>query len=75
VDAAFVTITFAQPAGLTGEEAIQVEGEDSPYFNVLATTPEFEDDPRIAALLELLLSKETKQYMNETWGGLVIPVA
>jgi D-methionine transport system substrate-binding protein len=75
VDAAFVTITFALPAGLTGEEAILVEGEDSPYFNVLATTPEFEDDPRIAALLELLLSKETKQYMNETWGGLVIPVA
>jgi D-methionine transport system substrate-binding protein len=75
VDAAFVTISFALPAGLTSDQAILIEGSDSPYFNVLATTPELESDPRIVKLKELLLSEETQAYMEETWGGLVIPSA
>jgi D-methionine transport system substrate-binding protein len=74
VDAAFVTISFALPAGLTADQAILIEGSDSPYANVLATTTELEDDPRIVKLKELLLAEETQAYMEETWGGLVIPV-
>jgi len=74
-DAAFVTLTFALPAGLTSEEAILIEGEDSSYYNILATTPELESDPRIVALKELLLSEETQQFINDTWGGLVVPAA
>ncbi|TFB77389.1 MetQ/NlpA family ABC transporter substrate-binding protein [Cryobacterium glaciale] len=73
VDAAFVTISFALPAGLSADDAILIEGTDSPYSNVLATTPELENDPRVVKLLELLLSAETQQYMTDTWGGLVIP--
>jgi D-methionine transport system substrate-binding protein len=75
VDAAFVTITFALPAGLTGEQAILTEGADSAYWNVLATTPELENDPRVVKLLELLQAPETKQFMTDTWGGLVVPTA
>ena len=75
VDAAFVTISFALPAGLTADEAILIEGTDSPYSNVLATTPELQNDPRVLKLLELLRSAETQQYMTDTWGGLVIPTA
>jgi D-methionine transport system substrate-binding protein len=73
VDAAFVTISFALPAGLSGDDAILIEGTDSPYFNILATTPELENDPRVVKLLELLRSAETQKYMTDTWGGLVIP--
>lgn len=73
VDAAFVTISFALPAGLTADQAILIEGEDSPYFNVLATRTELEDDPRVLKLKELLLSAETKKFMSETWEGLVVP--
>jgi D-methionine transport system substrate-binding protein len=75
VDAAFVTITFALPAGLTAEDAILVEDADSPYSNVLATSEELEDDPRVAKLYELLLDPATQDYINETWGGLVVPLA
>ncbi|MFT4051974.1 MAG: MetQ/NlpA family ABC transporter substrate-binding protein [Microbacterium sp.] len=75
VDTAFVTIAFALPAGLTADEAILIEGDDSDYYNVLATRPELVDDPRIVALYELLLSDDTAEYMTETWGGLVVPVA
>jgi D-methionine transport system substrate-binding protein len=74
VDTAFVTISFALPAGLTAEKAILVEGSDSDYFNVLATRPELKDDPRIVALYELLTSQDTADYELETWGGLVVPV-
>ena len=73
VDAAFVTISFALPAGLTADQAILIEDKDSPYANVLATTPELENYPRIVKLKELLLSEQTQAYMEETWGGLVIP--
>ncbi|MCR2794190.1 MetQ/NlpA family ABC transporter substrate-binding protein [Microbacterium sp. zg.Y625] len=74
VDAAFVTISFALPAGLSGDQAILLEGESSPYYNVLATRPELVDDPRIEALYELLTSQEVADFENETWGGLVVPV-
>lgn len=73
VDAAFVTISFALPAGLTADDAILIEGEDSPYFNILATRPELADDPRIEKLNELLLSEETAQFMLDSWNGLVVP--
>jgi D-methionine transport system substrate-binding protein len=70
-----VTISFALPAGLTADDAILIEGSDSPYVNVLATTEELEGDPRIEKLYELLTSEETAEYINDTWGGLVVPVA
>jgi D-methionine transport system substrate-binding protein len=75
VDTAFVTISFALPAGLTADDAILIEGSDSPYVNVLATTEELENDPRVEKLYELLTSDETAEYINDTWGGLVVPVA
>ncbi len=75
VDAAFVTISYALLAGLTADDAILIESGDSVYSNVLATTPELENDPRVEKLLELLLSPETAAYINDTWGGLVIPAS
>jgi len=74
VDAAFVTISFALPAGLTSDQAILIESESSNYFNVLATTPALKDDPRIVKLYELLTSPEVAQFEQDTWGGLVVPV-
>lgn len=75
VDTAFVTISFALPAGLTADQAILIEGDSSPYFNVLATTPDLENDPRVLKLYELLTSDEVAQFELDTWGGLVVPVS
>jgi D-methionine transport system substrate-binding protein len=75
VDTAFVTISFALPAGLTADDAILIEGGNSPYVNVLATTDKLKDDPRVEKLYDLLTSDETSDYINDTWGGLVVPVA
>lgn len=73
-DAVFVTASFALPAGLTEDQAILIEGTDSEYYNILATRPDLEDDPRVAALSELLTDQRTKDYLLETWGGLIVPV-
>ncbi|TXN31439.1 MetQ/NlpA family ABC transporter substrate-binding protein [Lacisediminihabitans profunda] len=75
VDAAFVTISFALPAGLTAKQAILIEGSDSPYYNVLATSKKLEKDPRVLELYKLLTSAATQKYIEKTWGGLVVPVA
>lgn len=75
VDAAFVTISFALPAGLTSDQAILIEGDSSPYFNILATRPELKDDPRVQKLYELLTSPKVAAFEQKTWGGLVVPVS
>jgi D-methionine transport system substrate-binding protein len=74
VDAAFVTISFALPAGLTSKQALLIEGSAAPYYNVLATSKKLEKDPRVVELYKLLTSTETQAYINKTWGGLVVPV-
>lgn len=73
-DAVFVTASFALPAGLTGEQAILIEGNDSNYFNILATRPDLADDERVQTLYELLTSDETKEHILAEWGGLIVPV-
>lgn len=73
-DAAFVTASFALPAGLTSDQAIILETTDSDYYNILATSPALKDDPRIAKLYELLTDQRTKDYIDETWQGLIVPV-
>jgi D-methionine transport system substrate-binding protein len=75
VDAAFVTASFALPAGLTTDQAVIIESTDSTYYNILATTPELESDPRIEKLIELLTDQRTKDFIDETWKGLIVPVA
>ena len=41
---------------------------------MLATTEKLKSDPRVEKLLELLTSDETAEYIDDTWGGLVVPV-
>lgn len=73
-DAAFVTASFAIPAGLSDDQAILLEGTDSKYYNILATRADMKDDRRIEALVELLNDDRTKEYILETWKGLIVPV-
>lgn len=73
-DAAFVTASFAIPAGLSDDQAILIEGTDSKYYNVLATRAELKDDPRIEALIDLLTDERTTDYILETWKGLIVPI-
>ena len=73
-DAAIVTAAFAVPAGLSADQQILAEGNDSDYYNVLATRPELAEDPRVTTLYELLTSEEMAQFIEDEYQGVIIPV-
>lgn len=74
-DAAIVNFNFAAAAGLSSDLQILTEGDDSEYFNILATRAELADDPRVQKLYELLTSDEAKAFIEEQYSGLVIPAS
>ena len=61
-------------AGLDASNYLFREGEESPYANIIAVTPENLDNPAIQALVEALQSKETAEFIIEKYNGAVIPV-
>jgi len=75
MDASIVNFSFASAAGLDSSLQILSEGEESKYFNILATRAELADDARVAALYAALTSDETQQWILDTYNGLVIPAA
>ncbi|QVQ54672.1 metal ABC transporter substrate-binding protein [Spiractinospora alimapuensis] len=76
MDAAVVNGNFAIETDLA--ETANVLGfedtEDNPYANGLVVNSGDADDPDIATLNDLLHSAEVRDYMEETWDGVVIPV-
>lgn len=61
-------------AGIDASKFLFREGTDSPYANIIATTPEKAEDPAIKALVEALQSPETAKFIEEHYNGAVIPV-
>ena len=70
----FITNTNkALEAGITSNKLFS-EGADSPYANIIAVRTEDKDNPAIQALVEALLDEDTRQFIEETYNGAVIPV-
>lgn len=74
-DAAIVNFSFASAAGLSSDLQLLSEGEESIYFNILATRAELADDARVAAFYDTLTSEETQAWILETYNGLVVPAS
>ncbi|MFK3986531.1 MULTISPECIES: MetQ/NlpA family ABC transporter substrate-binding protein [Exiguobacterium] len=74
-DAVIINTNYAIDAGLSPlDDSIALEGEDSPYVNLIVTREGEEDDERVKALLEVLTTKETQDWILEEYEGAVIPV-
>lgn len=74
VDAAVINGNFALEAGFVPtEDAVVLEGSDSPYANILVTRTDNQDSPEIQALIEALQSDKVKDYILSTYGGGVVP--
>ena len=73
--AAIVTLAFALPAGLSSDKQLLVEGEDSPFYNVLAVKADMQDDPRVQKLFKLLTSQDMRDFIESEFKGLVIPAS
>lgn len=78
VDLAVINGNYAIDAGLKVSDALAIESADGEaakaYVNVLAVKEGRENDPAIQALAAALCSDEVKSFMEETYGGAVVPV-
>lgn len=72
-DAYFVNVNRALEAGIDTSAYLMREGEDSEYANIITVTEANKDNESIKKLVEVLQSDEIKQFINDNFGGAVIP--
>ena len=74
VDIAAINSNYALGAGLNPvEDALVIESADSPYVNVLVVKEGSENNEAVQALVKALQSDTVKDYINNTFGGAVVP--
>jgi len=72
--AAIINGNYALLAGLVPtQDAIFLEGADSPYVNVLAVRADRADDPKIQKLAEVLRSDVVRDFILNQYNGSVVP--
>lgn len=74
VDAAVINTNYAMEAGLhPKKDAIAIEGEKSPYANVIAVRTADKDAPWVKTLVESYHDDSIKAFINEEFKGALIP--
>jgi D-methionine transport system substrate-binding protein len=74
VDLALINTNYALEAKLNPtEDALFIEGNDSPYVNILVARPDNKDSAAMQKLIEALHSEEVKKFINEKYEGAVVP--
>jgi D-methionine transport system substrate-binding protein len=75
LDAATINGNFAIQAGFNPlNDSLIIEGADSPYVNIVAVKKGKEQDKKILALKEALLSDKVRDFINNTYNGGVAPI-
>lgn len=78
VDIAVINGNYAQSAGLEVSKALASESADSlaakTYANILVVAEDNKDSEKTKALAAALTSDETRDYINNTFGGAVVAV-
>ena len=78
VDMAVINGNYALQAGLDLNQALATEDKDSEvadtYANVLVVKEGNENDAGIQALAEVLTSSQTKEFIEETYHGIFLPM-
>lgn len=74
VDVALINTNYALEAGLNPlEDALIIEGVESPYANVVAVKAGNEEDPRVQKLMKALNTEEVRAFILEKYSGAVVP--
>jgi len=74
VDLALINTNYALEAGMNPlQDALFIEGADSPYANLIATVPGKVNDADVQALVKALRSARVKQFIVERYQGAVVP--
>lgn len=75
LDAATINGNYALEAGFNPlNDSLIIEGADSPYVNIVVALKGKENDSRITALKNALLSRKVKDYINANYDGGVAAV-
>lgn len=74
VELAMINTNYALEAGLNPtEDALILEGSDSPYVNILVSRPENRDSEAMQALADALTSEKVHEFILEEYDGAVVP--
>jgi len=74
VHLALINTNYALEAGFVPtEDAIFIEGSDSPYVNIVAARPDNQASDAIKKLIEALQSEDVKTFINDTYKGSIVP--
>ena len=74
VDLSVINVNYALEAGFNPtEDALAIEDANSPYVNIVAVKEGNENNPAVLALVEALQSDAVRDFINETYGGAVVP--
>lgn len=74
-DAVVINSNFAIDVGMNPKkDSIAIEGDDSPYVNIIAVRKGDENKKAIKTLVEVLHSKEIQDFILDEWKGSVVPV-
>jgi D-methionine transport system substrate-binding protein len=74
VDVALINTNYALEAGLNpSEDALVIEGAESPYVNILVARPDNKDSEAMQKLANALKSDAVKDFIMEKYEGAVVP--
>lgn len=74
VDLALINTNYALEAKLNPtQDALIIEGSDSPYVNILVARPDNQDSVAMQKLAKALNSPEVKAFILEKYQGAVVP--
>jgi len=74
VDLAMINTNYALEAKLNpSEDALVIEGSDSPYVNYLVARPDNRDSEAIKKLASALTSPQVKAFLEQKYSGAVVP--
>lgn len=74
VDLALINTNYALEAGLNPQEdALVMEGSDSPYVNILVAHQDRQDNPALQKLIRALKTPELRGFIEEQYQGAVVP--
>jgi D-methionine transport system substrate-binding protein len=73
VDLALINTNYALEADLVPtKDALFIEGNDSPYVNILVARPDNKDSEAIQKLAAVLRSPEVKKFIEEKYKGAIV---
>ncbi|MBE0486346.1 MetQ/NlpA family ABC transporter substrate-binding protein [Marinobacter sp.] len=74
VDMALINTNYALEAGLNPtEDAMVIEGAESPYVNILVARPDNKDSEAMQKLANALKSDAVREFIKEKYEGAVVP--